>query len=89
MLTVFNVFFIYITTKWKYRRVVCDLIYSAMLEAARPVHVCPLDTSGGNGRNRDRQADGPTDPVGSVRVSTVAWQLFASLHYPSAYEVFI
>lgn len=36
--------------------------------------VCPVDTSGGNGRNGDRQADGPTDPVGSVRVSTVAWQ---------------
>lgn len=47
MLTVFNVFLKYTSTKWKYLVVVRDFVFSVLLGAARP------DTSGGNGGNRD------------------------------------
>lgn len=32
MVTVLNVFFIYVTTKWSYCAVVCDIVLSALLE---------------------------------------------------------
>lgn len=36
MLTMFNVFFKYISTKWKYRVVVCDFVFSVLSGAAHP-----------------------------------------------------